>query len=397
MVASCLPRRHAGTSPKEKDVPSTAATWVIRGTLLTASLRCPTVAPILNWTCRVAIGRFICSYDSIQPERNRLFKQFLVRRWFLLALAMAIFTGFAGASSFVPLANRTWLRYVVVATVLFLMALPLEARTMWQTIRRPTAPMLAVGVNFLLLPLFAWAITSSLPTELLSGDMACGVLVAAATPCTLASASVWTRRAGGNDAVAILVTVITNASCFVVTPCWLLMTTGQAAEISAGQMIGKLALVVVLPMTAAQLLRTVTPISTWARQRRVPLGVLAQIGVLTMVFFGSIQTGHRLQGFRALLSIQLLVVLVVVIVIHVAMLITGVIFARALHLDRANQIAVGISGSQKTLMVGLQMAMELGFNIIPMVFYHVSQLLIDTLFVDFFRRRSGTKQTEQGK
>jgi sodium/bile acid cotransporter 7 len=66
-------------------------------------------------------------------------------------------------------------------------------------------------------------------------------------------------------------------------------------------------------------------------------------------------------------------------------------------LDRANQIAVGISGSQKTLMVGLQMAMELGFNIIPMVFYHVSQLLIDTLFVDFFRRRSGTKQTEQGK
>ena len=54
-----------------------------------------------------------------------MFKQFLVRRWFLLALALAIFAGFAGASSLLPLANRTGLRYMVVATVLFLMALPL--------------------------------------------------------------------------------------------------------------------------------------------------------------------------------------------------------------------------------------------------------------------------------
>jgi sodium/bile acid cotransporter 7 len=225
--------------------------------------------------------------------------------------------------------------------------------------------------------------------------MACGVLVAAATPSTLASASVWTRRAGGNDAVAIMVTVITNATCFLVTPFWLLTTTGQAAEISAGPMISKLALVVVLPMTVAQLMRTVGPIGKWATERKVPLGVLAQTGILTMVFFGSIQTGHRLQGFRALLSFELLVVLVAVIVIHVGMLITGVILARALHLNRPDQIAVGFSGSQKTLMVGLQMSMELGFNIIPMVFYHVSQLLIDTLFVDLFRRQSGKQQGEQ--
>lgn len=323
-----------------------------------------------------------------------MFKQFLVRRWFLLALALAIFAGFAGASSLLPLANRTGLRYMVVATVLFFMALPLKAGAMWQTIRRPTAPMLAVVVNFLLLPLFAWGIVSLLPTGLLSGDMACGVLVAAATPCTLASASVWTRRAGGNDAVAILVTVITNATCFLVTPFWLLTTTGQAAEISADQMVSKLALVVVLPMTVAQLLRTVGPIGGWATEHKVPLGVLAQIGVLTMVFFGSIQTGHRLQGFRALLSIDLLVVLAAVIAIHVSMLVTGILLARALRLDRPNQIAVGFSGSQKTLMVGLQMAMELGFSIIPMIFYHVSQLLIDTLFVDLFRRQSGKRHGE---
>ena len=63
---------------------------------------------------------------------------------------------------------------------------------------------------------------------LLRGDLAVGLLVAAAAPCTLASAAVWTRRAGGNDAVALMVTIGTNLTCFVVTPLWLLVTTGRA-------------------------------------------------------------------------------------------------------------------------------------------------------------------------
>ncbi len=320
-----------------------------------------------------------------------MLKQFLVQRWFLLALAVTFLAGFAGSSCWLPLTSRTGLRYSVVATVLFLMALPLEARAMWQTIRRPTAPLLAVSVNFLLLPLFAWGLTSALPAWLISREMAYGVMIAAATPCTLASASVWTRRAGGDDAVAIMVTVITNATCFLVTPFWLLTTTGQAVQIGAAQMIAKLALVVVLPMAVGQVLRGCGRVGSWATDHKVPLGVMAQLGVLAMIFFGSIQTGHRLQGFRALLSGELLLVLIVVITVHVGMLLTGLGLARALGLGREKQIAVGFSGSQKTLMVGLQMSMELGFNMIPMVFYHVSQLLIDTLFVDRFQaqRRGG--------
>ncbi len=317
-------------------------------------------------------------------------RQFLVRRWFLLALGTVMLVGFAGSSQLITVANRTAIRYSVVAAVLFLMALPLEARAMWRTIRRPTAPLLAVGVNFLLLPLFAWAIGWLLTPTVLSRDMMCGLMVAAATPCTLASAAVWTRRAGGNDAVAIMVTVITNATCFLVTPFWLLRTTGQAAELTAGQMIAKLALVVVLPMVAAQLLRLVRPLGRWASRRTVPLAVLAQMGVLTMILFGSIQTGNRLQGFRSLLSGQLLVVLLVVLTVHLGMLGVGTAIARLLRLERRDQIAVGFAGSQKTLMVGLQMAMELGFNIIPMVLYHVSQLLVDTLIVDYIRSRNPT-------
>ena len=54
-------------------------------------------------------------------------------------------------------------------------------------------------------------------------------------------------------------------------------------------------------------------------------------------------------------------------------------------LNRADQISVGFAGSQKTLMVGLQVAIDLGINVIPMVAYHISQLLIDTLVADRLR------------
>jgi predicted Na+-dependent transporter len=39
---------------------------------------------------------------------------------------------------------------------------------------------------------------------------------------------VWTRRAGGNPTVAILTTMSTSLACFVVTPAWLHMLTGQS-------------------------------------------------------------------------------------------------------------------------------------------------------------------------
>ena len=43
-------------------------------------------------------------------------------------------------------------------------------------------------------------------------SLAGGLLVASVTPCTVASAAVWTRRAGGNDSLAILSTVDADGS-----------------------------------------------------------------------------------------------------------------------------------------------------------------------------------------
>jgi len=277
------------------------------------------------------------------------------------------------------------LRSAIVAIVLFLMAFPLEASAMWQAMRRPWPPLLAVAVNVGLLPLFAWGVSFGL-----NADLGGGLLVAAATPCTLASAAVWTRRAGGNDAVAILVTIITNMFCFIVTPLWLLAMTGKSVsspDLSLQEMSTKLGSLVVLPMMAAQILRLYKPIGVWATREKRMLSVLAQCGLLVMVLFGAIQSGIGLNDpTQSPLSVlDLIAMLAAVCLVHTVMLWVGVYLGKLARFSREDQIAVAFAGSQKTLMVGLLMAISLQVSILPMVAYHVSQLFIDTLIADRFR------------
>jgi sodium/bile acid cotransporter 7 len=307
---------------------------------------------------------------------------FLARRWFLVLLALLLVVGTVWAVPLRIVRDVAALRYGIVAVVLFLTALPLEAGSIWQTLRRPAATFLGVGCNFGLLPLVAWAVSPLLPL-----DLAAGLLVVAVTPCTLASAAVWTRRAGGNDAVALLVTLVTNLSCFIVTPLWLAAMMRRTVESSALRLdtiIVQLGLLVLLPVVLAQLARLYGPLGRWATRRVASLSVLAQCGILLMVLIGAVQTGLRLRDPAAATTTAWAFVLMVAIVlgIHLFMVWAGFTAAGALGLPRGDRIAVAFAGSQKTLMVGVYLALELQANVLPMVTYHVGQLLADTLIAD---------------
>jgi sodium/bile acid cotransporter 7 len=156
-------------------------------------------------------------------------------------------------------------------------------------------------------------------------------------------------------------------------------------------MVVSLAVLVVLPIIAAQMLRLAAPLGRWATAQKIPLGVLAQTGILTMVFLGAIQTGIKLSasGLSAV-WIDLTVMLVAVVGIHLAALGLGIVASRLAGFAREDAIAVGFAGSQKTLMVGLEACAQLGITILPMVAYHVGQLLADTVVA---QRLSGGQNT----
>jgi len=288
-------------------------------------------------------------------------------------------------------------RNALIAAVLLAMALPLRIDTMWATLRRPGPALLAVAINLVLVPLLAYA-----ASRLLIDELAVGMIIAAAVPCTLASAAVWTRLAGGNDAVSLLVTMITNISCFLVTPAWVRLLVGRSDDsVPFGDMVVKLLVLVVLPIVAAQLLRLIPAVGHWAAANKSGLSVFAQLGILSIVFVGAVRCGQKLVELDERLAAiwgQVALMLALVAVVHVAAWWFGYSIAAKLGMARAEQLAVAFAGSQKTLMVGLAVALEFpGLAILPMLAYHVLQLLIDTVLADRCREANQTKSLSQNR
>ncbi len=311
----------------------------------------------------------------------------LKRRWFLLVLTATLVVGIGGGPRLALFAEAIP-RNFLIAAVLLAMALPLRIDSMWATLRRPGPALLAVGINLVLVPLLAFA-----ASRLLIDELATGLIIAAAVPCTLASAAVWTRLAGGNDAVSLLVTMITNLSCFLVTPAWVMLLAGQGdVSVPFDAMVMKLLVLVVLPIVAAQLLRLIPAVGNWATASKSGLSIFAQLGILSIVFVGAVRCGQKLielDGQWATIWGQVALMLVLAATVHVVAWWCGYAVAGKLGMARAEQLAVAFAGSQKTLMVGLAVALEYGgLAVLPMLAYHVLQLLIDTVLADRCREAS---------
>jgi sodium/bile acid cotransporter 7 len=308
---------------------------------------------------------------------------FIAQRWFLIALVVVLVAGIVWPVAMAPVAR--WLPGdVILATVTFIMALPLATGALWRSVRQPGPAWLAVAINSGLAPPLGW-----LASLVLTKELGVGLILSTTVPSTLSSAAVWTRRAGGNDAVAFLVTMITNLSCFIVIPAWLALLVGIRTDIGFGNIVWTLVLYVVVPIVVAQLLRQWPAIGTWSTRHKNALSTLAQIGVLLMVFVGAVECGSRLTAAEAAVTtIDVALLIAGVVFVHVALLLLGFVFSRALRFSRDDAIGVAISGSQKTLMVGAYLAMAIGpLAILPMVAYHATQLVIDTLVADWLRQR----------
>jgi sodium/bile acid cotransporter 7 len=310
---------------------------------------------------------------------------FLSRHWFLIALILAVATGFGIPEQLQFLVQFNWLSNICVATTMFLMSWPLRFGEVQLAVRQPLPALWGSTVNVVFFPLVAWPLALTLGPEL--GP---GLIVLAATPCTLASASVWTRRAGGNDVVAMMVTIITNGLCFVVTPLWIYLLTGSQlpAEL-VWDIVVKLFLVVVIPLTAGQLMRINPTSAKWSTQNKTMLSVMAQLGLLIVVLLGSTHSGLKLrQEEQSWTAVQFVWMFAVVVLLHVGAWWFSFDMANRMKFPRRDAIATAFAGSQKTLMVGLVAAIDLQFSVIPLVTYHVVQLTIDTFLADWLKRRA---------
>ncbi|MCG8652785.1 MAG: bile acid:sodium symporter [Pirellulales bacterium] len=319
----------------------------------------------------------------------------LTKHWFLIALVICFTTGYLASELLQPALQRRILRDLIVFAVMWAMGVTLKADTIRKSVAYPWPALLAIGINIVVVPLACLPWVWVLPDRLFGG-----LFVAAIVPCTLASASVWTRKAGGDDSIAMMTTVVTNLACLVVVPLGLfLMLSTTAGGMSAPQQMKKLAIIVVAPLILAQLMRRFG-VANWADRNKPRLSLFGQLGILVMVVFGSakgasavtIAAGGQPEPIGWLAGV---VMVCAAILLHLMVLYLGIALARGLRFSRPRQIAIGIAGSQKTLMVGLQIAIDCGVSVVPMLIYHLGQLVFDTIVAQRWKAASDTTMSPE--
>lgn len=319
----------------------------------------------------------------------------LTKHWFLVCLAICFTAGYLAAAQLQPVLKISEIRNSIVFAVMWAMGVTLKADTIRQSLAKPLPSLLAIGINILVVPLVCLPTMWVLPERMFGG-----LFIAAVVPCTLASAAVWTRKAGGDDSIALMTTVVTNLACLIVVPIGVWLVLAETAQITAVDQMKKLAIVVVAPLILAQVMRRFG-LASWADRNKPRLSTFGQIGILSMVVFGAATGSGALDASTGQPEVTISWLagagtVIAAIVVHVLVLLIGIWLARRIGLDRPSQVAVGIAGSQKTLMVGLTIAIDCGVSVVPMLIYHLGQLVFDTLVAERWKAASDEQDRHSG-
>ncbi len=320
-------------------------------------------------------------------------KVFLAKKWFLILLIGGVCLALWLPQPLRPYTEKIPPRPIVVCA-LFLMSWTLNSRNLIQSMVRPLPALWAVLISYGLLPPLGWLAGRLVPDT----DYRIGLLIITSVPCTLASAVLWTRMAGGNDATALLVILLSNGTSWLVTTAWLALATGTQTRLDALALMQDLAMVLLVPIGLGQLCRASSLLARMAARGKIILDVIAQLLILAIILKAVVALGEALPphfplsqvgdkgrfevspgGIGAALGLSL--------GLHLLGLAVGLWSSRGLKFDRPNQIAVAFAGSQKTLPVALLLLdryfKDYPLAVVPLICYHVGQLIADTFIADW--------------
>lgn len=237
------------------------------------------------------------------------------------------------------------------------------------------------AITFVLFPLLGLGLLTSLPHLLpLPPALWLGVLFACTLPSTVQSSIALTSIAEGNVAGAVCAATTSNLAGIVFTP----LLFGAISHLQGGfnpLTIWQVAMQLLMPFIAGHLLRPW--IGQWVERHRPVLSVTDRSSILLVVYTAF--SAAVVHGIWHQLPPRTLGLLGLV----VAFLLTGgvlltLLASRALHFDRADEVALVFCGSQKSLVSGVPIATvlvsgaTLGPMLLPIMLYHPMQLVLCT-------------------
>lgn len=315
---------------------------------------------------------------------------FLSRYWFLLAIGAVVIAGVAFPEGGRALRATPGFLASCTAGAIFASAAGIGLTHVLEAAADRRSLALGIGSTYVVAPLLAaaWALLLGPPIDGPGSGghfFYEGVMIAAAQAGTIASAPALTLLARGNQALALLLTVSTNSLTVVVTPLLLRVSLGAIVSFPLGEMMGRMFLVILLPVVAAQGMRRFVWVPEGAG--RTAIRLVSQTLILVFVYTGVCSAAGELAATGSLL----LRLVLVAALLHGSLLVFLYSSASALGVSPASRTALVFCGSQKTLPNAIYLwdrffpANPLGA--VAMVTYHVLQLVVDTMLVPWLEPR----------
>ncbi|SEM85867.1 solute carrier family 10 (sodium/bile acid cotransporter), member 7 [Loktanella fryxellensis] len=240
---------------------------------------------------------------------------------------------------------------------------------------------LTFGATFGLFPLLGLALAFVFG-GLLGPELTFGLIFLAVLPSTVQSSIAFTGMAGGNVPAAICAASLSNLIGVVLTPALVALLLHQGGGAISGAAIVKIAVQILLPFLAGQLLR---PLLGGFVQRHKAATLFVDRGAILLIVYSAFSAG-TVSGLWSAIPVPSLILLYVIValLLGVAMVIVTRV-GRVCGLPEADRAVLLFCGSTKSLASGLPIATALvpaatlGATVLPLILYHLTQLLVCAL------------------
>lgn len=320
----------------------------------------------------------------------RSLKKFFATHWFVVMLGVVVgaswlVPGFGAPNG--PLEPKISV-HIAIAVAFFCSGLSLRTHAMLTAIGQARLHAFIQIFCFVVIPLLVWSLSPALRAWGFAPELVTGFTILSVLPTTIASAAIYTRLSGGNEAAALCNSILGNVLGVVLVPIALLLISGRSASGSGAPVILSLAREVVLPLLVGQALAFIAPGLRRGWIRHIPNAC-----ILFIVFCALCASWSDQTFAKAEISVTRL--LVAITCLH------GIVLAlcwwgagwKIWGFSRADRICALHCGSQKTLAVGLPILAlvfpddsVLGLMSLPMLIYHPIQLIVAAVLVQPLRR-----------
>ena len=304
--------------------------------------------------------------------------EFLKKQWMVIGIVGFSFWGYCYPQAGGLAGNYlSWL----VGTLMFMMGMGIGFSRLRKRMNSWPQNAVATFICYLAAPLLALGLGMLFFRN--QPDIFVGFILVGTTSTTLSSCIVYTRLAGGDEALALWLSVTSSFLCSFISPVLLKLFLGTSVSVPVGMMINRLLFVLLLPLSAGLIARAFL-----GEKRVAPFGNVLTRGcavIILTVIMVAVAEGRNL-----LASWQIMPVLASAVFLHLALLAAAELSSRRLGFPREERIAILFCSAQKTLQIPTYLAVQVlqipGAALAPVIF-HIFQLILDSFLTSYFSSR----------